>query len=84
VAVTNTGSETVEGWEPAWDFTAGEEVRSLWNGSHTQTGSTVTVTGSDGNGRIDPGGAVSVGFNGSAGGEPAAPEGFTLNGQACD
>lgn len=83
-AVTNTGSETVEGWELTWDFTAGEEVTSLWNGSHTQAGTTVTVTAPAWNSRIAPGEAVSVGFNGSADGDPAVPEGFALNGQACD
>ncbi|WP_150240465.1 cellulose binding domain-containing protein [Nocardiopsis quinghaiensis] len=84
VTVTNTGTEDLDGWEVGWEFTAGEEVTSLWNGSHTQDGASVRVTDSGWNARIAPGDSVRIGFNGVVDGEPADPTGLTLNGQACD
>ncbi len=84
VVVTNTGTETVDGWELAWSFTAGEQVTSLWGGSHEQEAGTVTVTDAGWNARIEPGDSVTVGFNGATDGTPGTPEEFTLNGQSCD
>ncbi|WP_047872241.1 cellulose-binding domain-containing protein, partial [Nocardiopsis sp. RV163] len=83
VTVTNTGDEALEGWEVGWEFTAGEEVTSLWNGAHTQDGASVRVTDAGWNARIAPGSSVTVGFNGTVDGEPAQPTGLTLDGQAC-
>jgi hypothetical protein len=83
VVVTNTGTEPVDGWELAWDFTGDERISSLWGGSHTQEASTVTVTDAGWNARIAPDASVTVGFNGSVGGDPGTPEEFTLNGRSC-
>lgn len=83
VTVRNTGSEAVDGWELAWTFTDGQQVTSLWGGAHTQSGGDVTVTDAGWNAYIAPGGAVEVGFTGSAGTANTDPTGFTLNGGGC-
>ena len=84
VTVTNTGAEEVDGWDLAWDFTAGEEITSLWNATHRQDGASVVVSDSGWNARIPAGDSVTVGFNGFADGEPGTPESLSLNGSACD
>ncbi|WP_159944193.1 MULTISPECIES: cellulose binding domain-containing protein [unclassified Nocardiopsis] len=84
VTVTNTGTRALDGWEASWEFTAGEEITSLWNGTHRQDGASVRVTDSGWNARIAPGDSVRIGFNGFVDGRPAQPTGLTLNGVACD
>ncbi|WP_116245728.1 cellulose binding domain-containing protein [Nocardiopsis sp. FIRDI 009] len=83
VEVTNTGSEPVEGWELAWDFTSGESVTDLWGGDHTQEGDHVTVTAPGWSTRLDPGATAEIGFNGSVDGGPGTPTAFALNGTGC-
>ncbi|SHJ89509.1 Cellulose binding domain-containing protein [Nocardiopsis flavescens] len=83
VTVTNGGAREVDGWDLAWDFTAGEEITSLWNATHRQDGASVVVSDSGWNARIAPGGSVTVGFNGSADGDPGTPRALSLNGEAC-
>ncbi|WP_460390571.1 cellulose binding domain-containing protein [Actinophytocola sediminis] len=83
VTVTNLGSAVTQ-WSTAWTFAGDERISQLWNGSHTQSGTRVTVTNAAWNGAITTGGSVSFGFNATAGAGPATPAAFTLNGVACD
>ena len=82
VDVTNLG-DPVSSWTLVFPFTAGQTITQLWNGSVTQSGSTVTVKNAGYNGSIATGGKASFGFNGSWTGSNPAPTAFTLNGTAC-
>jgi len=82
VTVTNLG-DPVNGWDLRWNFSAGQAVTQLWNGSATQSGSQVDVTDAGFNAAIPTGGNASFGFNGSSAASNPNPTAFTLNGIAC-
>jgi lysophospholipase L1-like esterase len=82
VDVTNHG-DPVNGWSLVFTFGAGQTVGQLWNGSVTQSGSTVTVRNAGWNNAIATGGKVSFGFNGSWTGSNPVPASFALNGVTC-
>ncbi|MGW4644274.1 arabinofuranosidase catalytic domain-containing protein [Sphaerisporangium sp. NPDC004334] len=82
VIVDNLG-DPVNGWRLTWSFPAGQSITQLWNGSYTQSGSSVTVTNASYNGAIPTGGSTSFGFNGSWSGSNPVPSSFALNGTAC-
>ncbi|WP_439657010.1 cellulose binding domain-containing protein [Lentzea sp. HUAS TT2] len=83
VSVRNTGSTSVNGWTLRWDFANGQTVTDMWNAKARQYGATVNAVNADYNPQIQPGGSVSIGFNGSVRGGNSAPGAFTLNGQSC-
>lgn len=85
IAITNTGSTTINGWTLQFSFANGQTISQDWNGNFTQSGSTVTVTNLSYNGSIAPGASVSSapGFNGTWNGTNAVPTSFTLNGVTC-
>jgi predicted alpha/beta-hydrolase family hydrolase len=82
VTVTNLGSP-VNGWQVAWSFSGNERITQLWNGSHTQSGTQVSVTNAAWNGVVATGGTASFGFNATSGAGSVTPAAFTLNGVAC-
>jgi hypothetical protein len=83
--ITNTGSTTITSWSLQFSFANGQTITQLWNGTYTQSGSSVTITNVSYNGTIAPGGSPSSepGFNGTWTGTNSAPTAFTLNGVAC-
>ncbi|SFR05580.1 Cellulose binding domain-containing protein [Lentzea waywayandensis] len=83
VSVRNTGSTSVNGWTLQWSFANGQTVTDMWNAKARQSGATVNAANADYNPQIQPGGSVSIGFNGSVRGGNSAPGAFTLNGQSC-
>ena len=82
VTVTNLG-DPVTAWHLTWNFTAGQTVTQLWNGSFTQSGTQVTVTNASWNGAIATGANAQFGFNGAFTSSNPAPTSFALNGVAC-
>ncbi|MEV7807595.1 cellulose-binding domain-containing protein [Microbispora sp. NPDC088329] len=82
VSVRNLG-DPINGWKLTWSFPAGQTITQLWNGTHTQSGSQVTVTNASYNGDLPSGGSAGFGFNGSWNGSNPVPSGFALNGVAC-
>jgi Glycosyl hydrolase family 12/Cellulose binding domain len=62
VVVKNTGSGTLNGWSLGWTFPSSATINSLWNGSYTQSGNTVTVTNASYDGSLAPGATATVGF----------------------
>ncbi|MEU8198910.1 cellulose binding domain-containing protein [Microbispora amethystogenes] len=82
VDIQNLG-DPVNGWRLSWWFPAGQTITQLWNGTHTQSGSQVTVTNASYNGAIPTGGSVAFGFNGSFTGSNPKPTSFALNGVTC-
>ncbi len=84
LAITNTGTTTINGWTLKFTFPSGQTITQLWNGSYAQSGSAVTITNASYNGAIAAGGGnTTVGFNGSWNGTNANPASFTLNGVTC-
>jgi O-glycosyl hydrolase len=83
VAITNTGTTTINGWTLAWTFPDGQQITQIWNGTSTQVGNKVTVTNVSYNGTIAPNDTVAFGFNGSWNGTNNNPTSFTLNGTVC-
>jgi endo-1,4-beta-xylanase len=82
VNITNLG-DAINGWRLTWSFAAGQAITQLWGGSHTQSGTQVTVTNASWNGSIPTNGAASFGFNGSWTSANPVPASFALNGTTC-
>jgi len=83
VDVTNSGTAAIDGWTLtfAWP-THWQQVSSGWSGTWQQTGTSVRVT-SDGNGKLAPGAATTIGMVASYSGPNVLPTAFTLNGTVC-
>jgi len=84
--ITNTGGTAINGWNLQFSFPNGQTITQLWNGTYTQSGSTVTIASVSYNGSIPPGGQPSSepGFNGTWNNSTNnAPTSFMLNGVAC-
>jgi hypothetical protein len=77
--VTNATGSTLDGWTLKFDLPAGTRISSLWNGSFTVSGQTVTVTPASWNGSIAPGGHVDVGFVADTGTAAAGTSADPLN-----
>ncbi|MCO6008358.1 cellulose binding domain-containing protein [Actinoallomurus purpureus] len=79
--LTNTGTDTVHGWDLSFDLPAGAKVTSLWNGVSHQNGAQVTVKNESWNGDIAPGQARQVGF--TVDGKATTPASCQVNGASC-
>jgi cellulose 1,4-beta-cellobiosidase len=75
VVVKNTGSGTLNGWQLGWTFPGSQAISSLWNGSYTQSGSSVTVASTSYNATLAPSATTTVGF--TATGASASPSSVT-------
>ena len=73
VTVTDTGTAATKAWTVSWTWPGSQQITNLWNGSYTQTGTSVTVTNAGYNGAIAVGGNTSFGFGGSYTGSDTAP-----------
>jgi hypothetical protein len=81
ITITNNTTTAVNGWTLAFNFPGNQQISSLWNGSYTQSGTSVTITDSGWNSIISAnGGIASVGFNMNYSGSNDKPTSFTLNG----
>jgi cellulase/cellobiase CelA1 len=84
VVITNNSSTTINGWTLIWTFPGNQTIVSLWNGTYTQAGETVSVTNAGYNAAIGAnGGTVSFGFNANYNGTNINPTVFSLNGAIC-
>ncbi|MEW1601030.1 glycoside hydrolase family 48 protein [Streptomyces sp. NPDC093808] len=83
LTVTNRGTDVIDGWTLTYDYTGNQRLVNGWNGSWSQSGSTVTVKNAGYNGRIAAGAAVTTGAQFSYSGANAAPTSFSVNGAAC-
>ncbi|MER6282339.1 GH12 family glycosyl hydrolase domain-containing protein [Streptomyces sviceus] len=83
VAVTNTGSSPVNGWNLAFTLPSGQRITNAWNAGVSPSSGSVTATNVGHNASIAPGGQVSFGFQGTYSGSFAKPAAFSLNGTAC-
>ena len=81
--ITNNSAAALTSWTVEFTLPANHKVTSLWDGSYTANGQTVTVKNTW-NGSIGAGGSVSFGFNGSYTGTFGAPTNCKLNGGSCE
>ncbi|MBE1492077.1 chitin-binding protein [Plantactinospora soyae] len=72
VTVANSGTSALSGWTVRWTWANGQTIGSLWNGTHTQSGSAVTVRNVGHNGNLAPGATGTFGFTGSVSGSTNA------------
>lgn len=81
ISIKNNGSTAVNGWTLDWTFPGNQQITNLWNGSHTQSGASVSVTDGGHNAYLPAnGGTVNFGFNISYSGSNTPPSNFKLNG----
>lgn len=73
VTVKNNGSSAINGWTVKLTFPGNQTVTSLWSGSYTRSGNTVTVKNASHNGSLGGGAGTSFGFNTGYSGGNGAP-----------
>ncbi len=83
VKIQNTGNQPIQGWKLAWTFAGNQQVKSLWNGTGSQSGNSMIVSNADWNKEIQPNNSVSFGFVGSYSGANSNPSSFKLNDVQC-
>lgn len=85
VTIINTSGAAVNGWTLRFAFPAGQRLTHGWSAIWSQPAGSpnVSATGLSWNATIQPGGSVSIGFNGTRGGTDPQPTAFALNGNAC-
>jgi hypothetical protein len=62
VTVRNTGTSALNGWTVGWSLANGQTITQLWNGTLTQSGTTVTVKSLTYNGNLAPNTSAAFGF----------------------
>lgn len=72
IILTNTGTSPLT-WRLIWTWPGGQQIISGWNASFSQSGRTVTVTGTPYNWTIPPGGSVTFGFTAAGTPPPVLP-----------
>ncbi|WP_405461340.1 cellulase family glycosylhydrolase [Streptomyces sp. NBC_00101] len=83
ITLRNTGTTALTGWKLGFSFAGGQTISSMWGGTATQSGSTVSVTPASYTASIAAGSSVTLGFLGNRGATNAAPTAFDLSGTAC-
>ncbi|WP_314408755.1 cellulase family glycosylhydrolase [Streptomyces kroppenstedtii] len=83
ITIRNTGTAAISGWKLVFAFAGGQKVSSMWGGTPTQGGATVSVANASYTSTIPASGSVTVGFTADKGATNAAPTAFTLNGTTC-
>ncbi|MFI5529906.1 glycoside hydrolase family 6 protein [Kitasatospora sp. NPDC051853] len=73
VTVTNTGTAPTKSWKVSWTWPGNQQVTNLWNGTVTQSGSSVSVANAGYNGAVAVGGSTGFGFGASYSGANTAP-----------
>ncbi|MER6212208.1 cellulose binding domain-containing protein, partial [Streptomyces sp. NPDC001642] len=83
LTLTNRGTDAINGWTLTYGYTGNQKLSNGWNGTWSQSGSTVSVTNASYNGTIAAGAAVSTGAQFSYSGTNTAPTSFAVNGTTC-
>ncbi|QUR69625.1 sugar hydrolase [Mycobacterium spongiae] len=79
--ITNSGDTAVSGWQLEFDVPASESITSLWNGQIVESDTGYVVTPQSWTQTIEPGGSVTVGFQGTQGGAAWEPTNVVINGE---
>jgi chitodextrinase len=72
VTISNTGTQSMNGWTATWTLPAGAAITQMWNGRPSVSGTTLTVRNESYNGTIGPGASTSFGFTASGSSTPPA------------
>ena len=73
VAVTNSGTEPVNGWTIALDFGEDPQLSGGWNVDLSASGNIVTASNISWNGNLSAGQSISFGFQGGSDGSMNTP-----------
>ena len=79
ITITN-GSSAVTAWTVQYTYPGNQQLTDGWDGSWSQSGSTVTITNASWNGSLPAGGSTSIGANFSYSGSNAPPTTITCTG----
>jgi cellulose 1,4-beta-cellobiosidase len=79
VTVT-AGSSPITAWKVGWTFPNSQTISSLWSGSYTQSGNSVTVNNASYDGSLAAHASTSFGFTATDTGSDAAPSSLTCTG----
>ncbi len=84
LAISNTGSTTLNSWSLTFSFANGQQISQSWNATYAQSSSQVTLTNVSYDGTLAPGATISsIGFLATTNGTNTAPTTFSLNGAVC-
>ncbi|MFG3295818.1 glycoside hydrolase family 48 protein [Streptomyces sp. NPDC048179] len=83
LTITNRGTDAISGWTLTYAYTGNQKLSNGWNGTWSQSGTSITVQNASYNGTIAAGAAVSTGAQFSYTGSNAAPTSFAINGTTC-
>ena len=84
IAIENIGTVNITSWTLKWTFPGNQQITNLWNGSYSQTSSTVMVNNLSYNGTIPAGGKYDgMGFTANLSGTNLPPASFSVNGMIC-
>ena len=69
VTVKNNGSAAINAWTVNWTLPSGTTINSIWNGTYTTSGSTISVKNANYNGNVAAGATTTFGYvaSGTAG-----------------
>ncbi|MEV6794488.1 glycoside hydrolase family 6 protein [Streptomyces sp. NPDC051320] len=84
VSVANVGSAALDSWTLTYSYTGNQKLTNGWNAAWSQSGSTVTVKGTDWNKSIAAGATASAGAQFAYSGSNAAPTSYAVNGTTCN
>ena len=73
VTIMNHSTRTYGGWTASWAWPSGQSVAQVWNGTHTASGTNVTVRNATYNGALAPNGTTTFGMLGSHSGTNTPP-----------
>jgi endoglucanase len=82
VRLTNNGA-AVTAWTLTFTVGGTTTLTNGWNGTWSQSGTTLTARNVDWNGNLPSGGTVTTGFQASFTGSNPPPAAFALNGTSC-
>ncbi len=83
ITIKNTGSTTINGWTLTFTFPGDQKITSAWNGTYTQTGTSVSIVSTSSNATIAAGSSAAPGIQGTWTTSNTSPTAFALNGKAC-
>lgn len=62
IVITNNSEEAISSWTANFALQAGQTINCLWNGTYTNNNQNFTITNQSGNGPLQPGQSLVLGF----------------------
>ncbi|HEY8985160.1 MAG TPA: glycoside hydrolase family 48 protein [Streptomyces sp.] len=83
LTITNRGTDAISGWTLGYSYSGNQKLSNGWNGTWSQSGTSVSVQNAPYNANIAAGAAVTTGAQFTYSGTNTAPTNFTINGTSC-